>query len=204
MSYFQQTAGFSARVHRCGRPRRTDPRGPQCASRRSTQALRPLKAPDPRQGAVPTQARRRQRTASRATLPHPEPPSRPKPGTQRDAPPLPHRTGCQPDERSADKQARSGSGDRPDDDRRNAQAGRSDDRHGGPASDEDLSVRVELTIVDGPEAAAWRSRQAAAIQALLEWVAVQPNDGHREQDQTRVSGKATERRTGDRAKDSRP
>jgi hypothetical protein len=46
-----------------------------------------------------------------------------------------------------------------------------DDRPGPAAGDErDLSVRVELVVVDGPEAAAWRARQTAAIRALLDWV----------------------------------
>ena len=40
--------------------------------------------------------------------------------------------------------------------------------------------------VDGPEAAAWRSRQAAAVQALLAWVASQPSDAHSEHGPTRV------------------
>ena len=45
------------------------------------------------------------------------------------------------------------------------------DAHSGDLADErDLSVRVELVVVDGPEAAAWRERQTAAIRALLEWV----------------------------------
>lgn len=37
--------------------------------------------------------------------------------------------------------------------------------------DHELTVRVEFVVVDGPEAAAWRARQSAAIRALLEWVA---------------------------------
>jgi hypothetical protein len=35
----------------------------------------------------------------------------------------------------------------------------------------ELTVRVEFVVVDGPEAAAWRARQSAAIRALLEWMA---------------------------------
>ena len=72
-----------------------------------------------------------------------------------------------------------GAGGRPGDDRADTQAGPNHGRHRQPAGDGDrnLSVRVEYAIVDGPEAAAWRSRQAAAIQALLAWVASQRQAG---------------------------
>jgi len=59
---------------------------------------------------------------------------------------------------------------------------------------EGLSVHVEYTIVDGPEAAAWRSRQAAAIKALLAWAAGEPDQYQVDDDRTPLS---TERRRRD-------
>jgi len=41
------------------------------------------------------------------------------------------------------------------------------------AEERELVVRVELVVVDGPDAVAWRARQAAAVRALLEWMATQ-------------------------------
>src|SRR5262249_13690731 len=39
-----------------------------------------------------------------------------------------------------------------------------------------LAVRVEVVVVDGPAAQAWRSQQSAAVRALLGWTADQTGD----------------------------
>ena len=44
---------------------------------------------------------------------------------------------------------------------------------GGTADDASLTIRVEFVVVDGPAAQAWRSRQSAAVRALLGWTADQ-------------------------------
>ena len=41
------------------------------------------------------------------------------------------------------------------------------------ADERDLSIRVEFVVVDGPAAQVWRSRQSAAVRALLAWIADQ-------------------------------
>ena len=81
----------------------------------------------------------------------------------------PHRTGAHPAERQPGQ---------PPVRRTTASRGvelSSTDRRGDPATEEqDLAVRVELVVVDGPAAAAWRAQQAAAIRALLDWAATDP------------------------------
>src|SRR5215475_310140 len=44
---------------------------------------------------------------------------------------------------------------------------------GAAAGERDLTVRVEFVVVDGPAAQVWRSRQSAAVRALLAWMAEQ-------------------------------
>lgn len=57
----------------------------------------------------------------------------------------------------------------------------------GAVTAQDEQQVAGLQLVGAGEGVPTRgSRQAAAIQALLEWEAVQPNDGHREHDQTRA------------------
>lgn len=45
-----------------------------------------------------------------------------------------------------------------------------DGRYVQPADGTDLEVRVEFVVIDGPDAAALRTRQTAAIRALLRWI----------------------------------
>jgi hypothetical protein len=68
-----------------------------------------------------------------------------------------------------------------------------DDRPSSAADGRDLSVRVELVVVDGPEAAAWRARQSAAIRALLEWVTDQTTSHATAEDAATGSGEAERR-----------
>src|SRR5215470_12036179 len=42
---------------------------------------------------------------------------------------------------------------------------------GAAAGERGLMVRVEFVVVDGPAAQVWRSRQSAAVRALLTWIA---------------------------------
>jgi hypothetical protein len=49
--------------------------------------------------------------------------------------------------------------------------------------DTELAVQVEFVVVDGAEAAVWRSRQTAAIRALLAWVANAPGRTQRNDDE---------------------
>jgi hypothetical protein len=68
-----------------------------------------------------------------------------------------------------------------------------DDRPSSAADKRDLSVRVELVVVDGPEAAAWRARQSAAIRTLLEWVTDQTTSHATAEGAATESGEAERR-----------